>query len=261
VMHWLAELDGRRVSVEVPASPARWAPATDCLGLALGITEDRPRGARLGPTRSAVRPKGRSTGSSDRTNHPSWASKPSSGHRGSIPGSRLADRMRNEIPMARGLGVGGDRRRARRQRALGDVRALQRRVRDPDSHALGGFTVAARFDEEGTDRSNLARRARSCARPFIPTCASRPSRCRRSRSPASRRRSRQHRPGRDRRRRPGDRAARPAPGAHGGPDPRAIPGVDLPAAAVPRRCGPRGRGDRSLPLGGRLVRHRVRQSD
>src|SRR5881409_2407892 len=37
VTHWLAELDGRRLSVEVPASAANLGAGYDCLGLALGI--------------------------------------------------------------------------------------------------------------------------------------------------------------------------------------------------------------------------------
>ena len=38
VAHWLAELDGRRVSVEVPASAANLGAGYDCLGLALALT-------------------------------------------------------------------------------------------------------------------------------------------------------------------------------------------------------------------------------
>ena len=36
--HWLAELDGRRVVVEVPASSANLGAGYDCLGVALAIT-------------------------------------------------------------------------------------------------------------------------------------------------------------------------------------------------------------------------------
>ena len=37
VTHWLAELDGRRVTVEAPASSANLGAGYDCLGLALGL--------------------------------------------------------------------------------------------------------------------------------------------------------------------------------------------------------------------------------
>jgi homoserine kinase len=36
-MHWLAELDGRRVAVEVPATSANLGAGYDCLGIALGL--------------------------------------------------------------------------------------------------------------------------------------------------------------------------------------------------------------------------------
>ncbi len=36
--HWLAELDGRRVIVDVPASSANLGAGYDCLGVALGLT-------------------------------------------------------------------------------------------------------------------------------------------------------------------------------------------------------------------------------
>src|SRR6266705_733827 len=40
VTNWLAELDGRRVVVEVPASSANLGAGYDCLGLALAITNE-----------------------------------------------------------------------------------------------------------------------------------------------------------------------------------------------------------------------------
>src|SRR5918995_1549694 len=36
--HWLAELDGRRIAVEVPASSANLGAGYDCLGVALELT-------------------------------------------------------------------------------------------------------------------------------------------------------------------------------------------------------------------------------
>ncbi|HEY7970038.1 MAG TPA: hypothetical protein VID95_08590, partial [Candidatus Limnocylindrales bacterium] len=38
VTNWLAELDGRRVTVEVPATSANLGAGYDCLGVALGLT-------------------------------------------------------------------------------------------------------------------------------------------------------------------------------------------------------------------------------
>ena len=38
--HWLAELDGSRVTVEVPASSANLGPGFDSLGLALGLYDE-----------------------------------------------------------------------------------------------------------------------------------------------------------------------------------------------------------------------------
>jgi homoserine kinase len=52
-MHWLAELDGRRVTVEVPASTANLGAGYDCLGLALDLT-DRITVEVLGWSRSGV---------------------------------------------------------------------------------------------------------------------------------------------------------------------------------------------------------------
>ena len=36
-MHWLAELDGRRLTVEIPATSANLGAGYDCLGLALDL--------------------------------------------------------------------------------------------------------------------------------------------------------------------------------------------------------------------------------
>ena len=38
VTHWLAELDGRRATVEVPASSANLGAGFDCLAVALALT-------------------------------------------------------------------------------------------------------------------------------------------------------------------------------------------------------------------------------
>ena len=38
VTHWLAELDGRRATVEVPATSANLGAGFDCLAVALALT-------------------------------------------------------------------------------------------------------------------------------------------------------------------------------------------------------------------------------
>ena len=39
VANWLAELDGRRIVVEVPATSANLGAGYDCLGLAIDLTD------------------------------------------------------------------------------------------------------------------------------------------------------------------------------------------------------------------------------
>jgi homoserine kinase len=53
VMHWLAEVDGRRIAVEVPATSANLGAGYDCLGLALDLT-DRIEVEVLGWARGGV---------------------------------------------------------------------------------------------------------------------------------------------------------------------------------------------------------------
>ena len=57
VAHWLAELDGRKVTVEVPASSANLGAGYDCLGVAPGDDEHDPTGGpRLEPRRRSTSP-------------------------------------------------------------------------------------------------------------------------------------------------------------------------------------------------------------
>ena len=50
VANWLAELDGRRIAVEVPATSANLGAGYDCLGLAARPDRpDRGRGPELEP--------------------------------------------------------------------------------------------------------------------------------------------------------------------------------------------------------------------
>jgi homoserine kinase len=53
VTHWLAELDGRRIAVEVPATSANLGAGYDCLGVALDLV-DRIEVEVLGWTRAGV---------------------------------------------------------------------------------------------------------------------------------------------------------------------------------------------------------------
>ena len=43
-MHWLAELDGRRIVVEVPGSSANLGAGYDCLAVALALTNRAVKG-------------------------------------------------------------------------------------------------------------------------------------------------------------------------------------------------------------------------
>ena len=71
VAHWLAELDGRRVTVEVPASSANIGAGFDCLGVALAITnqiEVEVRGWSRGQIELSVEGEGRGELTEDRDN-------------------------------------------------------------------------------------------------------------------------------------------------------------------------------------------------
>lgn len=166
MMHWLAELDGRRVSVEVPASSANLGAGYDCLGLALGIIDRidlEVRGWSPDAIELSVEGEGADELASDATNcFVRGLEAVLRGHRGSIPeGVGWRIEMRNEIPLARGLGssaaatVGG----ALAGNALlgdpfttGDLLRIATDIEGhPDNAAaalLGGFTVAARLDDE-----------------------------------------------------------------------------------------------------------------
>ena len=57
VTHWLAELDGRRATVEVPATSANLGAGFDCLAVALALTNKitryRSEGTVVGPSSRA----------------------------------------------------------------------------------------------------------------------------------------------------------------------------------------------------------------
>jgi homoserine kinase len=109
VAHWLAELDGRRVSVEVPGSSANLGAGFDCLGVALAITnqiEVEVRGWSRGRIELTVEGEGRDELTDDRDNRFVRGLEAAMGAaRGELPegvGWRID--MRNAIPIARGLG-------------------------------------------------------------------------------------------------------------------------------------------------------------
>lgn len=109
VANWLAELDGRRVTVEVPASSANLGAGYDCLGVALGMTnriELEVRGWSRGEIELTVEGEGRNELSEDRDNRFIRGLEDGlRASRGAMPdgvGWRIV--MHNSIPLARGLG-------------------------------------------------------------------------------------------------------------------------------------------------------------
>ena len=107
--HWLAELDGRRVVVEVPASSANLGAGYDCLGVALAITnrvELEVRGWSGGSIELTVEGEGSNELKEDRDNRFVQGLEAALIEgRGPLPdgvGWRIA--MHNQIPLSRGLG-------------------------------------------------------------------------------------------------------------------------------------------------------------
>ena len=107
--HWLAELDGRRVTVEVPATSANLGAGYDCLGVALDLTnrvELEVRGWSRGEIELTVDGEGSGELSDDRENRFVRGLEAALVEgRGELPdgvGWRIS--MHNKIPLARGLG-------------------------------------------------------------------------------------------------------------------------------------------------------------
>src|SRR4029078_12882468 len=112
VTNWLAELDGRRITVEVPASSANLGAGYDCVGVALGLTnriEVEVRGWSRGEVELTVQGGGEDELSAERGNHCVLGIEAALREvRGELPegiGWRLE--VDNEIPLARGLGASG----------------------------------------------------------------------------------------------------------------------------------------------------------
>ena len=161
VAHWLAELDGRRVAVEVPASAANLGAGYDCVGLALALTnkvEVEVRGCSRGEIELTVDGEGQDELTEDRDNRfVRGVEAALRAARGELPdGVGWRIEMHNQIPLARGLGssaaatVGG---LLAGNALLGDplssadvLRLATELEGHPDNAAaalLGGFVVSA----------------------------------------------------------------------------------------------------------------------
>ena len=161
VAHWLAELDGRRVAVEVPASAANLGAGYDCVGLALALTnkvEVEVRGWSRGEIELTVDGEGQDELTEDRDNRfVRGVEAALRAARGELPdGVGWRIEMHNQIPLARGLGssaaatVGG---LLAGNALLGDplssadvLRLATELEGHPDNAAaalLGGFVVSA----------------------------------------------------------------------------------------------------------------------
>jgi len=159
--HWLAELDGSRIVVEVPASSANLGAGYDCIGLALAITNRVELEVRVwsrGEIELTVEGEGRNELTEDRDNRfVAGLEATLRAARGDLPeglGWRIA--MHNRIPLARGLGssaaatVGGvlaGNALAGEGLSMPELLAIASRIEGhPDNASaalLGGFVVAA----------------------------------------------------------------------------------------------------------------------
>jgi len=109
VTNWLAELDGRRVTVEVPASSANIGAGYDCLGLALDLVDRidlEVRGWSRGAIELEIEGEGANELTDDRQNRFVQGLEAALvAVRGELPdkiGWQI--RMKNRIPLSRGLG-------------------------------------------------------------------------------------------------------------------------------------------------------------
>src|SRR4030095_9810855 len=162
-VHGLAELDGSRLTVAVPASSANLGAGYDCLGLALAMTnrvELEVRGWRRGEIARAVEGEGRNELTEDRDNRfVAGLEATLRAARGELPaglGWRIA--MHNDIPLARGLGssaaatvggvLAGETPLGGEPLSTAEMLAIATEIEGhPDNAAaalLGGFTVATR---------------------------------------------------------------------------------------------------------------------
>jgi homoserine kinase len=161
VAHWLAELDGRKITVEVAASSANLGAGYDCLGVALALTnrvELEVRGWSRGEIELTVEGEGRNELSEDRENRFVRGLEAAlQAARGELPagvGWRIV--MHNKIPLDRGLGssaaatvagvVAGNALLGEPLSNAELLRLASEIEGHPDNAAaalLGGFTVSA----------------------------------------------------------------------------------------------------------------------
>ena len=165
VTNWLAELDGRRVTIEVPASSANLGAGYDCLGVALGLfnrVEVEVRGWSRGEIELTVDGEGADELAADRTNRCVQGIEAALREvRGELPdGVGWRVEMRNEIPLSRGLGssaaatvaglVAGNTLLGEPLTSADLLRLATEIEGHPDNAAaalLGGFTVSAVTDD------------------------------------------------------------------------------------------------------------------
>jgi homoserine kinase len=165
VAHWLAELDGRRVIVEVPASSANLGAGYDCLGVALDLVnrvELEVRGWSRGQIELTIDGEGQDELTEDRENRFVQGLETALREaRGELPdGVGWRIEMRNQIPLARGLGSSAAATVAGVLAAdtlLGGVLDTAAKLRiacsvegHPDNAAaalLGGFVVSAHTED------------------------------------------------------------------------------------------------------------------
>jgi homoserine kinase len=167
---WIAELDGTRVTVEVPASSANLGAGYDCLGVALQVMnriEVEVRAYGRGEIELTVEGEGRNELTEDHDNRFVRGLEASlRAARGELPGEvgwRIS--MHNDIPLARGLGssaaatVGGvlaGNALVGEALSMAELLGLACAIEGhPDNAAaalLGGFVVSAAADgDDGVD--------------------------------------------------------------------------------------------------------------
>ena len=183
--HWLAELDGSQVTVEVPASSANLGAGYDCVGVALAIIDRIEVEVRVwsrGAIELSVEGEGRDELTEDRDNRfVRGLEEVLRAARGELPegvGWRIS--MQNHIPLARGLGssaaatVGGvlaGNALAGEALSMGELLRIACAIEGhPDNVAaalLGGFVVSAEW--AGRGRGDPVRfAARPAGRPVRP---------------------------------------------------------------------------------------------
>src|SRR5207253_9578223 len=166
MQHWLAELDGRRIRVEVPATSANLGAGYDCVALALELVDQievEVRSWSRGEVQLTVNGEGAGELAADRSNRfvRGLEAAVVAARGGELPpATGWAVTMANEIPLERGLGssaaatVAGlvcGNALAGERLTSGDMLRLATQIEGhPDNVAaalLGGFVVSAPADD------------------------------------------------------------------------------------------------------------------